>query len=139
MGQDETPGAPPGCWPDPTRPCLLPAVHSPCTITPTAPPWLLAERVARPTSGGDQLGVARPGLLVFTSGHQSQAGLFLPWPSKAACTWRPAIARALGPTALTPAPSPLRGELPPPCAHAHAPNRDRRPGNRLSRRCREVE
>ena len=35
MGQGETPGAPPGRRPDPTRPCTLPAV--PCTVARASP------------------------------------------------------------------------------------------------------
>ncbi|HEX9884319.1 MAG TPA: hypothetical protein VGA79_10165 [Desulfobaccales bacterium] len=36
-------------------------------------------------------GGAAPGPLVLTSGQQAQADLFLPWSSKAACPWCPAI------------------------------------------------
>ena len=72
------------------------------------------------------LGVARPGLLVFTSGHQSQADLFLPWSS--------------GLPALGPLPSPRPWvHRPPPRRHRHRRPAvgNRRPGNRPKRRLRE--
>ena len=52
------------------------------------------------------LGVAAPGALILTTRHQSQVDLFLPWSSKAACPWRPAIILALGPPGLAPEPPP---------------------------------
>ena len=83
MGQGETPGAPPGRRPDPSRP------PDPAPAWPQQTrPWPRGKEW-RPTNVLTSLGVARPGLLVFTSGHQSQADLFLPWSSKAACPWRP--------------------------------------------------
>ena len=56
------PEAPPGRWPDPTQPRLLPAVSTPCIVAPGAP--------ARPISGGDHHGGDRPGRPILPPGNR---------------------------------------------------------------------
>ena len=143
VGQGETPGAPPGRRPDPTRPRPLPAVPTPCTVPPTAPALAPEEGADRPTNGVDHHGGGRPGApLSLPRAPVASGPPPSPGPLWTAYPWRPAITPDPGPTAPAPAPSPpppRRGEPPPLCAHAHAPNRDRRPGNRPRRRSRGVE
>ena len=129
----------PGHRPDPTRPPTPACCTTLGTVAPAAP-LAPGERSDRPTNVLTSIWVVARVSLSSRAPVAVDLHLLLA-PLGEAHPWCPAV--ALYPDGRSrPAPSPpphRHGEPPPLCAHAHAPNRDRHPGNRPGRKSRGFE